>query len=931
MKKLRLLAIAALLAAGLSAQAQTNKRLVLQGFWWNFKNNNYPQGWANYLADLAPRLRKAGIQAVWVPVSVKNANPNSVGYSPFDHYDLGDKFQKGNLKTPFGDKDEFIRMVAVMHANGIEVMQDVVLNHMDGAGSGNGAGAVDPACTAFYHAHASSLPANDPTGGNKTFRYPCYAQPAGDESATEYLSRPGRFPKNWENFFPNASDSRITGDDLSQTTFGPDIGYNDGSYGQASAAGYNPVQAATYMRNNMREWLVWMKKQTGIDGVRLDAVKHFPAYAAEDFLYNLEHNAGWATGSDNMLAVGEWAGSSAENDAWVDNVQGRAGTFDFGLHGWSGSGGIYDMVMGNGNYNLAAMPGLQQQRRARTFPFVNSHDSFRPPLQANGNFPSGSWTGESPPNIDPRQPRASIAYAVAMAVDGNPVVFFEDLFDLGSTGQRYTHMPSDSAALPFRSAVENLSACHTKLGFKQGAYFVPYQSADYLILERGGKAVIGITDNAGTWQAQTVNTQFPQGTRLMDYGGSSPATDIRTVGANGSVQVSTPPCNGTALRRGYSVWAPVGQDISTFNNAAITNTQEWEMADDLGDSNPKSLGQGGALPANSTALRYAGKIYPAAGQAVTANLYLPDTTRRVTLLILDKCGAVLDSSTGLGNRTLTYTPAQTGWVQLAVRNAAASNPTQRCFVKATYTAPRTLDAHSTPSFLPTTVNLGADRPLCLGTGSLVAFTSPGFTYHWQDSTGATVGSGPQLFPTHPGIFTVSKTNTVSGCQAASSVRVTELVPLPARPIIRQSGDTLFIDNPQSGVTYQWQLGGNVIAGATGTFYKAGTVVGNYFVRVTTVRAGCSVNSTAFSFTTSVSHQIEAGIELMPNPTSGLATLRLTGLAADVQQLSLVLSDGRRIPLPANASTINLSAMPSGLYVLEVVTPVGVGRKRLVRE
>lgn len=923
--------LAAAMAVGASAPAQNTKRLVLQGFWWDFKNNNYPQGWANYLADLAPRLRQAGIQAVWVPPNVKNANPASVGYSPFDHYDLGDKYQKSNLKTPFGDKDEFLRMVAVLHANGIEVVEDVVLNHMDGAGSGTGQGAIDPAYTTFYRS-VSTLPTNDPTSGYKTFRYPCFAQAIGDETAAEYLSRPGRFPKNWQNFFPNPSDSRITGEDGSQTTFGPDIGYNDGSYGQASSAGYNPTQASRYMRDNMRAWCIWMKKQTGIDGWRLDAVKHFPAYAAEDFLWNTQYNAGWASATENMLAVGEWVGSKSEIDTWTDNVQGRAGTFDFSLRGFSGTPGLYGLVYGNGGYDLSNLPGLQQDRRFRTFPFLNSHDTFRPSLLANGNYPtSANWGGgsELAPHVDPREPRVAAAYAVTLAVDGNPVVFIEDLFDLGTTGKRYTHLPTNVTDLPTRAEIANLTACHSKLGFKQGAYMVPYQSADYLIIERSGKAIIGVTDNWNTWQAQYVTTQFPAGTRLIDYGGSSPATDVRVVGTDRRVQISTPPCNGTALRRGYSVWAPEGQDLGTINPTAIPTTQEWEMADDLGDSHPRSLGQGGALPANSRAIRYAGKIYPEAGRAVTVNLFLADTTKAVTLLVLNGCQQPIDSVTGVGNKTLTYTPTATGWIQLAVRQGSANSPSQKCWIKASYTAPKVIDALNNKSYLPTQVDLGDDRALCRFTGTLSAFTGTGFTYRWTDSTGTTVGSNQTLAPPYPGVFTVLKTNTSSGCTATASVRVTALIDLPTQPVIRQSNDTLYIDG-QPGVTYQWLLGGNPISGATGTFYKAGTGAGSYIVRATNT-SNCSIVSRPFAYTLSVSKQIEAGIELAPNPTSGLASLRLTGMAAQAVQMSLIGADGRRIPVSLKASTLDLTALADGLYVLEVATPLGVGRKRLVKE
>ena len=73
-------------------QAQTTvKKVVLQGFWWDYYNNNYHERWANYLTELAPRLKEIGVDAIWIPPTVKNQSSGYVGYSPFDHYDLGDK------------------------------------------------------------------------------------------------------------------------------------------------------------------------------------------------------------------------------------------------------------------------------------------------------------------------------------------------------------------------------------------------------------------------------------------------------------------------------------------------------------------------------------------------------------------------------------------------------------------------------------------------------------------------------------------------------------------------------------------------------------------------------------------------------------------------------------------------------------------------
>ena len=96
----------------LQSQTTQVKKVVFQAFWWDYKNNNFPFGWANYLAELAPRLKSMGFNAVWIPPSYKNQAPFWVGYGPMDHYDLGDKFQKGSptpsVQTNLGTKDELL-------------------------------------------------------------------------------------------------------------------------------------------------------------------------------------------------------------------------------------------------------------------------------------------------------------------------------------------------------------------------------------------------------------------------------------------------------------------------------------------------------------------------------------------------------------------------------------------------------------------------------------------------------------------------------------------------------------------------------------------------------------------------------------------------------------------------------------------------------
>ena len=654
----------------------TNRQVVLQAYWWDYWNSNFPNGWANYLTELAPRLSALGIDAIWIPPSIKNSGTNSVGYSPFDHYDLGDKFQKNSTKTRLGDKDELLRMVAVMHANGIDVIQDVVLNHVSSAGSSNGSGGQDPA-------------ALDDGQNNryKNFRYVSFKTPASAETANNYLSREGRFSKNWQNFYPNNNNICCT-NDINSPYWGPDISYESNANGLSSNAIYNPIQGSDYMRSNMRNWLIWYKKQVGFDGVRFDAVKHFPTYVSEDVLWNLQYGALWASGGPEMFAVGEWVGNSAQLDAWADAVQNRAGTFDFNLRF-----ALSEMVGGNGNYNLGFIPSQQQQNRQRTVPFVNNHDTFRPQLSSQGNYTGWNTGSELSLHIEPNDPRSSIAHAIVMAIDGAPQLFFEDLFNIGYNANRFTHQPTDLLQLPVNSDVANLLWCHQNLHFKEGAYFVRWQAPDALVIEREAKALICVNDQWNQWQYLSgVQTSWPDGTELKDYSGAN--SNAIFVYGGGKVDMAIPPCDGSANygRRGYCVWGPTNIDTNYFRPSKNI-IQEWEMNDDLGDRHANSLQQGGKLPNNSLDCRVVGRIYAQQGQEVQIEWYPSAPSLPLTLSILDNNCVSIDSLTLSGNGVYNFVPTYSGWHTIRIRNATQTQAAQHCWVKAIYTAPQVVQTN----------------------------------------------------------------------------------------------------------------------------------------------------------------------------------------------------------------------------------------------
>jgi len=768
---------------------QRVKKVVFQAFWWDYWNENYRFGWANYLTELAPRLKAAGFNAIWIPPAMKQANPDFVGYMPFDNYDLGDKRQKGNghplndrMRTRIGTKDDLLRMIAVMHANGIEVIHDVVLNHNGDAGGGvNTHGAPAPVGTAGAGGQDPASNSVPTANGFKYFRYVSYGTPAIDEFQNDYWTRNGRWAKNAANFFNCTSSCN----DINSMFWGPDINFDAGAIGQSSnipSTGstvingitrnyYNPVQSNNYMQNNARDWLLWLKKQTGSDGWRWDAVKHFSLSTQETSIWHTKYNAtltALQAGGQDMFCVGEWIGDQFQLDAYANNIasptapggvtnEKHTGTFDFGLRGYntSGNGGLFQLVRGNGGFNMQNLPGEQQGFRFFDYPgglrvhrsvnFVNSHDTYRPVLQSNGNFAqplgvngntgwnTGSELGGNGQHLDPREPRLFAAYAAAFAMDGNPLVFFEDLFDVGTTGKRYSHMPQSTTDLPARADIINLMQAHQRLDFKGGDYGVPtasnspfYQTGsagDHLVLERVGKAIIGITDafnstsnNSADQQVFCkVNDAWPAGTVLYDYSGAHGIATV-TIPADRRVLIQTAPVGHTipnAFGHGYSIWAPAPPSVTVtsvndlFNYLAtyqqpraLTTQQEWEMADDLGDSHCESLGQGGALPANSTNQRVAGKIYVQSGTQISLTIRgeIPGSVINYQLLNLEGNGNRGEAATPY---TINLTATTTGWLTIKVAQGNTTQAKQKAWVNVTYTAPAVVDTRAVANSVST--------------------------------------------------------------------------------------------------------------------------------------------------------------------------------------------------------------------------------------
>ena len=144
--------------------------VLMQAFYWDCpKLENQEFQWWNFLKKKVSSLGKVGFTALWLPPANKAANIDgmSMGYDPYDYYDLGDIDQKGFIKTWFGSKAELVELIRTAHENRLEVYADLVLNHNSGADADE----------------------TNPIDGTKRW--------------TKFNPKSGKFSRNWKCFHPS--------------------------------------------------------------------------------------------------------------------------------------------------------------------------------------------------------------------------------------------------------------------------------------------------------------------------------------------------------------------------------------------------------------------------------------------------------------------------------------------------------------------------------------------------------------------------------------------------------------------------------------------------------------------------------------------------------------------------------------------------------
>ena len=195
--------------------------ILFQAFYWNCPQEESQDGtWWNFLAGKIPELQQAGFTALWLPPAAKAANLGgpSMGYDPYDYYDLGDFNQKGRTKTWFGNQGELVALINAAHTANMQVYADLVIDHNNGGDAQE----------------------TNPIDGKTRW--------------TKFTPASGKFPRSLPCFHPSPYET------FDEMTFGdmPDLCHrNPRVYGEMIALAQ------------------WMIETIGFDGFRFDFVKGY--------------------------------------------------------------------------------------------------------------------------------------------------------------------------------------------------------------------------------------------------------------------------------------------------------------------------------------------------------------------------------------------------------------------------------------------------------------------------------------------------------------------------------------------------------------------------------------------------------------------------------------------------------------------------------
>jgi len=360
------------------------------------------------VASKADELKKAGFTALWLPPAYKGAQgAKDVGYAVYDMYDLGEFDQKGSVRTKYGTRDQYLAALQSLRSAGIQAYADTVLNHRMG-------GDDTEIVRATPFAQDDRI---NPKGKMREI-----------ESYTHwhFPGRRGRYSKfQWQSRHFDAVDyDHRRPDDkgmvylLEGKQFDDYVALENGNF--SYLMGSDLDFQSQEVRDEVTAWGKWYLDTTGVDGFRLDAVKHISAWFFPQWLDEMERHAG----KDLFVVAEYWTPDVGTLHWYLDRLGGRTTVFGVPLHYH-----FHEASRAGGNYDMRRLldGSLMRQREKDVVTFVENHDSQ--PLQA--------LESTVEPWFKP------LAYAIILLRrEGYPCVFYADYYgaeyeDVGRDGNQY--------------------------------------------------------------------------------------------------------------------------------------------------------------------------------------------------------------------------------------------------------------------------------------------------------------------------------------------------------------------------------------------------------------------------------------------------------------------------------------------------------------
>lgn len=363
---------------------------IMQYFEWYMNCN---QNLWNTVGQNAKSLSDIGITALWLPPAYKGiGGKDDVGYGVYDLYDLGEFDQKGSVKTKYGSKDEYLKCIKILQENGINCYADIVLNHKMGADM------------------LQTIPATKVDWGNH------YQEISNQEIvrvATKFTF-PGRkhkysdFEWNWTHFHGIDYNDK-TGEHaifkFKDKTWDDSVDEEFGNFDYLMGADIDFTNEEVV--EECYKWAKWYLEETGVDGFRLDAVKHIDAKFYRNFINRIKTEL-----KDNLFSVGEyWSADINKLHKYIEETKGNISLFDVPLH--------YNLYSASKeeNYDLSQILNKTLVKDSPTLAvtFVDNHDTE--PEQSLESFITG-WF---------KVPAYCI---ILLRNEGYPCVFYGDYYGI---------------------------------------------------------------------------------------------------------------------------------------------------------------------------------------------------------------------------------------------------------------------------------------------------------------------------------------------------------------------------------------------------------------------------------------------------------------------------------------------------------------------